>query len=97
MQTYRTLDYDGSPHNADTGERAYGAGEGSGGHWIDDLPEASLAGVVIVSSPQDMVCAPNGKWMRRFEWDLEHARAVAAGRRLDATLSELSKSVETME
>lgn len=31
------------------------------------------------------------------EWEREHARAVAAGRRLDATLSELSKSVETVK
>lgn len=97
MQTNRTLDYDGSPHNADTGSRAYGAGEGSGGHWIDDLPSVSLAGVVIASSPQDMVCAPNGKWMRRFEWERERARAVAAGRRLDATLSAVSDAVEKVK
>lgn len=64
----RILDYDGFPHDADTGARVSGESERKS-HWIDDLPACRLEGIVLVSEPSDMVMANSGEWMRRDEYE----------------------------
>lgn len=82
----RILDYDGAPHNADTGARVAADNE-PGGDWIDALPETSLEGVTLITKPSDMVSV-NGEWMRRDECEarfgesefLRDVRKAAAAR-----------------
>lgn len=69
MITPRILDYDGAPHNADTGAPVHGVDGERKGHWIDDLPATPLDGIKLVSLPSDMVMDADGNWMRRDEYD----------------------------
>lgn len=69
----RILDYDGFPHDADTGERTIGDNERPG-HWIDDLPTVPVEGIKLIASPSDMVMGPDGKWTRRDEYERRRRR-----------------------
>lgn len=70
MNRERIVDFDGIPHNADTGEPLPGGAVEPRTHWIDELPAVPVEGIVLVSSPNDMVfSAKLWKWMRRFEFD----------------------------
>jgi len=66
----RIVDWDGIPHNADTGEALHGTSTEPQTHWIDDLPATSLDGIKLVTSPDDSVFdARLWVWMRRDEWE----------------------------
>lgn len=72
----RIVDFDGIPHNADTGEPLPGNAVEPRTHWIDELPATSLDGIVLVTSPNDMVFSTRlWSWMRRDEFERLQAGA----------------------
>ena len=90
----RIVDWDGIPHNADTGEALHGTSTEPQTHWIDDLPATSLDGIKLVTSPNDSVMRPDGVWMKRWEyevWLFEEAADEWAGGRPGLASAELSK------
>ncbi len=70
MKRERIVDFDGIPHNADTGEPLPGGAVEPRTHWIDELPATSLEGIKLVTSPNDMVMRPDGVWMKRWEYEV---------------------------
>lgn len=73
----RIVDWDGIPHNADTGEALHGVSTEPNTHWVDDLPAVSLDGLKLVTSPDDMVFDTTlWSWMRRSEWERLHGKTT---------------------
>ena len=92
----RIVDWDGIPHNADTGEALHGVSAEPQTHWIDELPATSLDGIKLETSPNGSVMRPDGVWMKRWEyevWLFEEASDEFAGGRPGAASAELDRRV----
>ena len=78
----------------DTGEPLPGGAVEPRTHWIDELPAVPVEGIVLVTSPNDMVMRNDGVWMKRWEyevWLFEEASDEWAGGRPGAASDELSR------
>lgn len=86
----RILDWDGFPHNADTGEPIANAESERQAHWIDELPATSLDGLKLDPRGTDMVMDVDGVWRRRDELRAENARE--ANRLLGGLFANIGKA-----